>query len=87
MQMRFTIEQRVLTDESGKPVAGAVSFHNYEAASADDAIQLFLSDHRGEIVGNIVTFPGFHAVATVRNTAGVSTLQVSPASANLTPLA
>jgi hypothetical protein len=83
MLMKFTIEQRHLTDQAGKPVAddpGAVSFHTCEAENVDDAVRLFVSKGRGEVIGNVRTFPGFHAVATVRDIDGVYTLQVSPSS-------
>jgi len=88
MLMRFTIEQRHLTDAGGHPVSSAVapvSFHSIEAASASDAIAGFASEQRGEIIGEIMKFPGFQAVATVRNTEGVYTLQVSPASQRFAP--
>lgn len=80
--MRFTIEQRHLTDASGKPVGTphAVSFHTTDAADADSAVRLFISDDGGELLGDVLKFPGFQAVATVRKTGGVYTLQVSPAS-------
>ena len=83
MPMRFNIEQRHLTDPSGRPIssaAAAVSFHSIEAESAPDAIHGFAIEHRGEIIGEILKFPGFQAVATVRNTEGVYTLQVAPSS-------
>ena len=40
--MNFTIEQRHLTDQAGKPVSddpGAVSFHTCEAENVDDAVR------------------------------------------------
>jgi hypothetical protein len=83
MLMRFSIEQRHLTDAAGKPVAhspNSVSFHLCEAESADAAVRLFTSDSGAELIGNVLKFPGFQAVATVRNIEGVFTLQVSPAS-------
>ena len=90
MMMRFTIEQRHLTDQTGKPVRddpAAVSFHTFEAENVDDAVRLFVSHRHGEVIGNVLKFPGFHAVATVRATDGVYTLQVSPTSSqNLTPI-
>jgi hypothetical protein len=80
--MRFTIEQRHLTDVAGKPVAedGALSFYSCEANDADDAVRLFVRDHSAEVIGNVLRFPGFQAVATMRNAEGVFTLQVGPAS-------
>ena len=82
--MRFTIEQRHLTDVAGKPVAGeALSFHTCEANDADDAVQLFVRDHSAELIGNVLRFPGFQAIATMRSSDGVFTLQVAPASQQL----
>ncbi|HEX6178162.1 MAG TPA: hypothetical protein VF057_07375 [Thermoanaerobaculia bacterium] len=79
--MRFTIEQRHLTDEGGKPVVGAgVQYHVCDAESVSDAVRLFIRKKGAEIIGEIVTFPGFQAVATVRDMSGVYTLQLSPAS-------
>jgi hypothetical protein len=83
MMMKFSIEQRHLTDAAGKPItrdAEQVSFHVCEAESADDAVRLYVRDTNAEVIGNILKFPGFQAVATVRNPSGVYTLQVSPAS-------
>jgi hypothetical protein len=82
--MRFTIEQRHLTDPSGRPLASsdpaAVSFHSCDADSAVRAVEVFVSNDAGELIGNILKFPGFQAVATVRKPTGVYTLQVTPAS-------
>ena len=88
MLMRFTIEQRHLTDGGGKPIAadGAVSFHSCEAESADDAVQQFVLLDGAEIIGNVLKFPGFQAVATVRKESGVYTLQVTPASQQHIPI-
>lgn len=82
MVMKFTIEQRHLTDSSGKPVGNdeLVSFHSCDAESADEAVRLFVKKDEGEVLGSILKFPGFQAVATVRKTSGVYTLQVSPSS-------
>ena len=85
MLMKFTIEQRHLTDMEGRPVMNdtkAVSFHTCEAESADDAVRAFITSDQAEVLGAIMKFPGFQAVATVRKTSGVYTLQVSPASAS-----
>ena len=80
--MRFTIEQRHLTDDSGKPVAAhtAVTYHTCDAESVDEAVRLFIKKHQGEVIGNVLTFPGFQAVATVRDPTGVYTLQFTPSS-------
>lgn len=90
MLMRFTIEQRPITDPSGRVIANdasPVSFHTLEAESTDDAVRLFLRDNSAEIIGNIVKYPGFQAVATVRNTNGVYTLQITPSSQKSIPIA
>ncbi len=58
MLMKFTVEQRHLTDQAGKPVAddpGAVSFHTCEAENVDDAVRLFVSNSRGEVIGETTT--------------------------------
>jgi hypothetical protein len=86
MLMKFTIEQRHLTDRAGKPVTddpAAVSFHTCEAENVEEAVRLFVSEGSGEVIGNVLKFPGFHAVATVRDVNGVYTLQVSPSSQSL----
>ena len=84
LAMRFTIEQRHLTDPSGRPLRSAdhtgVSFHSLEADTADAAVRLFIIEDRGEVIGDILKFPGFQAVATIRKTSGVYTLQVTPTS-------
>lgn len=80
--MRFTIEQRHLTDDSGRPVTGQdnLAFFHCEASDADDAVRIFVRDHGAEVIGNVLRFPGFQAVATMRNDSGVYTIQVSPSS-------
>lgn len=82
--MRFTIEQRHLTDPTGRPLSPtdptSVSFHSFEADTADAAVRSFVTQDQGEVIGNILKFPGFQAVATVRKTSGVYTLQVTPSS-------
>jgi hypothetical protein len=89
MLMRFNIEQRHLTDPSGRPVpssASPVSFHTFDAESASDAVRLFAGQNSGEVIGDILKFPGYQAVATVRHSDGVYTLQVTPASQRLAPV-
>ena len=80
--MRFTIEERHLTEADGRPVAGTneVEFHLFDAETIDDAVRLFIKKDQGEIIGNVLKFPGFQAVATVRKASGVYTLQFTPAS-------
>ena len=63
-----------------------MTFHVREAESADDAVQLYTRDTGAEVIGTVLKFPGFQAVATVRNVKGVFTLQVSPASAARLPV-
>jgi len=90
VQIRFTIEQRHLTDGGGKPIAAEehpVTFHTFEAESADEAVRLFVKEDHAEVIGNILKFPGFQAVATVRKVSGVYTLQVTPSSQSLRPQA
>lgn len=85
-KMRFTIEQRHLTDDNGRPVreANVVSYHAFDADSVDEAVRLFVKKQGGDIIGEVLTFPGFQAVATIRSTHGVYTLQVGPASGKFT---
>ncbi len=80
--MRFTIEERHLTDGEGRPIAApnAVAFHTFDAETVDDAVRLYVHEDRAELIGNVLKFPGFQAVATVRKTSGVYTLQFTPAS-------
>ena len=82
--MRFTIEERHLTDTNGRPVASSapdsVEFHTCDAETIDDAVRLFVKKDAAEIIGNVLKFPGFQAVATVRKSSGVYTLQFTPAS-------
>ena len=86
MMMRFNIEQRHLTDVAGKPVANepaAVSFHTCDAGSADEAVRTFVDREGAEVIGQVLRFPGFQAVATVRKSSGVYTLQVTPSSQSI----
>ena len=80
--MRFTIEQRHLTDDAGRPVPApaGVTYHTCDADSVDEAVRLFIRKHDAEVIGNVLTFPGFQAVATVRDPTGVYTLQFTPSS-------
>jgi hypothetical protein len=80
--MRFTIEERHLTEADGRPVGApqAVEFHVFDAETVDEAVRLFIKKDEGEIIGNVLKFPGFQAVATVRKQSGVYTLQFTPAS-------
>jgi hypothetical protein len=80
--MRFTIEERHLTDVDGRPIAApdAVAFHSFDAETVDDAVRLYIRRDHGELIGNVLKFPGFQAVATVRKASGVYTLQFTPAS-------
>ncbi|MFP5245097.1 MAG: hypothetical protein ACLGH0_00290 [Thermoanaerobaculia bacterium] len=80
--MRFTVEERHLTDGEGRPVSSPheVEFHTFDAESVDDAVRLFVKKDEGELIGNVLKFPGFQAVATMRKATGVYTLQFTPAS-------
>ncbi|HYH10141.1 MAG TPA: hypothetical protein VEK11_24045 [Thermoanaerobaculia bacterium] len=80
--MRFTIEERHLTDGDGRPVStpNAVEFHVFDAETIDDAVRLYVKKDQAELIGNVLKFPGFQAVATVRKASGVYTLQFTPAS-------
>jgi len=49
-------------------------------------VRAFVEQNGGQIIGEIVKFPGFHAVATMRNAEGVDTLQVAPSSQKFAPL-
>jgi hypothetical protein len=86
MMIRFTIEQRHLTDAAGKLVGGVdpVSFHVRDAENAEEAVRLFVKDEPAEIIGDILKFPGLQAVATIRKAGGVYTLQITPASHSVT---
>jgi hypothetical protein len=84
VMIRFTIEERHLTDTDGRPVAStapdSVSFHNVDAETIDDAVRLYIREDHAEIIGTVLKFPGFQAVATIRKATGVYTLQFTPAS-------
>lgn len=83
--MKFTIEERHLTDGTGRPVTqpDAVAFHTFDAETVDDAVRLFIRHDNAEIIGNVLKFPGFQAVATIRKSSGVYTLQFTPSSQQL----
>lgn len=80
--MKFTVEERHLTDVDGRPVIArdAVEFHTFEAETVEDAVRLYVRRDEGELIGNVLKFPGFQAVATVRKPSGVYTLQFTPSS-------
>lgn len=84
--MRFTVEERHLTDQDGRPiVAGdAVAFHTCDAETVDEAVGLYVKRDAAEIIGNVLKFPGFQAVATIRKAGGVYTLQFTPSSQRFT---
>ena len=83
--MRFTIEERHLTDLAGRLVAtpAPVSFHSCDAESVEGAVREYVSIDNAELIGKIQTFPGFQGIATVRKPTGVYTLAVAPASQQL----
>jgi hypothetical protein len=87
--IRFTIEERHLTDDDGRPIGesarDAVAFHTFDAENVDDAVRLYVKRDDAEIIGNVLKFPGFQAVATIRKPGGVYTLQFTPSSQKLVP--
>lgn len=85
--MRFTIEQRHLTDDTGKPIGRtAVQFHVFDADTLDDALDRFVVGNEAEVVGSVLKFPGLRAMATIRKSDGVFTLQFTPASHDMSPI-
>ena len=82
--MRFTVEERHLTDTAGRPISAgdpeSVSFQTVDAETIDDAITSYIDHDEAELIGNVLRFPGFQAVATVRKASGVYTVQFTPAS-------
>ena len=80
--MRFSVEERHLTDASGRPLEGrdSVSFQTCEAENVDEAVRLYIAKDNAELLGNVLKFPGFQAVATIRKSSGVYTLQFNPTS-------
>jgi hypothetical protein len=83
--MRFTIEERHLTEADGRPVStpDPVEFHTCDADTLDDAVRLYIRTAPAELIGDVLKFPGFQAVATVRKASGVYTLQFAPTSQQL----
>jgi hypothetical protein len=86
VKMRFTVEERHLTEADGRPVSSSneVAFNSVDAETIDDAVRLYIKKDDAELIGNVLKFPGFQAVATVRKATGVYTLQFTPASQQLT---
>jgi hypothetical protein len=80
--IRFTVEERHLTDTEGKPITAddAVDFLTCEGESIDDAMRLYVRGRSAELIGDVLKFPGLQAVATIRKSDGVYTLQFTPAS-------
>lgn len=80
--IRFTIEERHLTDEDGRPVStmDSVAFHVFDAETVDEAVRLYIRRDDAQLIGDVLKFPGFQAVATIRKSSGVYTLQFTPAS-------
>jgi hypothetical protein len=85
--MRFTIEERHLTDGNGRPIVSTdtVEFHTCEADTVDEAVSSYTLKDQAELIGSVLKFPGFQAVATVRKSTGVYTLQFTPASQQFSP--
>ena len=82
MTIRFTVEERHLTEADGRPVASGnnVEFVSVDAENIDDAVRLYIKKDEAELIGAVLKFPGFQAVATIRKATGVYTLQFTPAS-------
>ena len=80
--MRFTVEERHLTDTNGRPFTGQddLSFESCEAETIDEAVRLYIAKDGAELIGDVLKFPGFQAVATVRKSTGVYTAQFTPTS-------
>ena len=80
--IRFTVEERHLTDMDGRPVNGAdnLAFHSFEAETIDQAVDLYMTKGGAQLIGDVLKFPGFQAVATIRKPGGVYTVQFTPAS-------
>jgi hypothetical protein len=80
--MRFIVEERHLTDASGRPIPapGEVAFHHVDAETIDGAVGAYVAIDSAEIIGSVLKFPGFQAVATIRKGSGVYTLQFTPTS-------
>lgn len=80
--MRFRIEQTFLTNEEGAvipPVGHEVRLHIREAATVEEALESFVHADHGQIVGNVIRFPGFQLIATARRDKSVYTLHLDPA--------
>jgi len=79
--MRFVVEERHLTDGDGRPVNAAeeVEFRTVDAETVDAAIGSYVLGEPAELIGDVLKFPGFQAVATVRKATGVYTVQLTPA--------
>ena len=80
--MRFTVEERHLTDTNGRPFTGSddLSFESCEAENIDEAVRLYIAKDGAELIGDVLKFPGFQAMATVRKSTGVYTAQFTPSS-------
>lgn len=79
--MRFRIAKTDLTDEAGKILpAVEVSHHILEAENVDAAIHDFVRADQAQVMGDVLKFPGFQAVVTVRRQNHVYTLELNPVS-------
>ena len=78
--MRFTIEERHVTDLTGHVVPDSVRFLSCDAGSVEEAVSVHVDEDGGEIIGKVQTFPGFQGIATVRKPTGVYTLTITPSS-------
>ena len=79
--MRFTVEERHLTDANGRPVhEPEPAFHSCDADNVDDAVRAYVDETKAELIGDVLKFPGLQAVATARKATGVYTLHFMPSS-------
>jgi hypothetical protein len=84
--MRFRVEQIYLTDEEGRIISrpGIHPMHHMvEGGTVDEVLDTFVSTDGAEIVGDVLKFPGFQAIATVKRQQVVYTLQIVPATDRL----
>ena len=87
VMIRFVVEERHLTDMDGRPVTASGHRRLSHLRSREHRRRrepATSSDGAAELIGNVLKFPGFQAVATIRKASGVYTLQFTPASQGFT---
>ncbi len=74
-----------MTEADGRPITvpDAVEFTSVDADTIDEAVRFYIKTDNAELIGNVLKFPGFQAVVTIRKASGVYTLQFTPASQQL----